>query len=159
MAWSLSLMLGLLTRARQMTGPCVLRCSWRCLREPRSHKTPSKPTLVVRAALEGISNMSQSPASCHHTATTLLITRPRPRSFLASQGLFLVFTAFITISFDPQNACRKQSRHLHHHSEPWKPCPEQVCFPACPISLCIHPFLMLLSPFSKRQYHPASVWG
>lgn len=90
-------------------------------------------------------------------ATTLLITRPRAYSFLASQGSFLVFTTFIYVSSGLQNVQRKHNTPLHPHSEPRNPCPEQVFSPACPISLSTHSFLMLLPPCSKGQSHPSCI--
>lgn len=90
-------------------------------------------------------------------ATTLLITRPRAHSFLASQGTFLVFTAFTSVSSGPQTVHRKHSRRLHPHSEPWKPCPEPIFSPACSTFLSKHSFLMLQSPFSKGQSHPSCI--
>lgn len=90
-------------------------------------------------------------------ATTLLITRPRAHSFLASQGTFLVFTAFTSVSSGPQTVHRKHSRQLHPHSEPRKPCPEPIFAPACPTSLSKHSFLILQSPFSKGQSHPSCI--
>ena len=78
-------------------------------------------------------------------------------SFLTSQGSFLVFTTFVSVSPGPQNVQRKHSTHLHPHSEPRKPCPKQVFSPAYPSPLSTHSFLMLPSPFSKGQSHPSCI--